>query len=411
MAQFLTPSGATVDSVTGAMLSGPTGGQNQLSGSYNAGTNAGGSTTKSLTNPGTVSGQTPDTGSSISSTLDSQFAPIGNTIMQNYASAISAASGSAATNAKSITDTGAYNLGYENTQDKNLGTQMQEGGRGFVVNPGAIAVLQTQADKRVRDLTTQMNDALANNNSTLASHTADLIAQEQTAITNARTNFLSQYFQSQGEARAEASFQSPEQQSVMSLASTYPSAGVLPTDSLAAAQAKVANSAQYKQNLAKGAADIAASNASANASNASAGLSSAQAAQINTILKTLKDNGSYDADVSGLTTGAATDATLHAKYDGYPNGMGALIISNIESQAQAKGWNPQQSSLNAAGQKSLTEAANSGNPFSILGAGGTSLLNTAGSKLFSNPTAANPFNLTGSGTTAKTPSGIPYTIH
>lgn len=387
-----------------------------LSSSYSAGTNAGGSTTKSLTNDDTVSGTVPDTGSALSDSLSAQFAPTQNTIMQNYAASNSALSAAAGTNAQSITDTGNYNLGYENTQDKNLGTQQLEGRSGFVTNPGAIVALQTQADKRVRDLTTQMNDALANNNSELASSLASNVASEQTAITNARTAFLSQYFGAQQEARSEASFQTPEQQQVFAMSSQYPDAGITPQDTLAQAQTKVqANSKLYKLGLTATQAGITASNAGAQASLASAGLSSAQAAQLNTVLQTLKTNGSYDSDIASLLNNSATDATLHAKYDSYPGGLGGAIIASIEGQAQAQGWNAQQSSLNAQGAKTLTETANSGG-IGAVGAGFTSLLSNAAEKIFGDNAQANPFTLapinpaSPFATGGKTPSGISYTI-
>lgn len=360
MATFTTPSGATVDGTTGALLSGPTntnsGGGLSLSGTP--------STSSTTPTPGTTGNQSASLGSFMSSNFD----PYAQTIMGQFNSAQQANSASAASNTKSITDTGNYNLDYQSQQDKNAGTSMMEGGRGFVVNPGAIAVLQNQSTKRIRDLTTQMNDALANNQSSLAATNANLIAQENTALTNARTSFLNQYFQGQQEQRAEASFQTPEQQAVLQLAQTYAGAGITAQDTLQSAQAKVLANPQYKLALQ-------ATQSNINLQGAQAGLASSQAQQQNIVNNFLKgDTTQFSSDVSSLMNKSATDATLHAKYDNFPGGAGPAIIANIESQAQKQGWNPQASSLNSTAAQNNASSLGSGG----LGGASTAVTNFGG---------------------------------
>lgn len=363
----------------------------------------------------TLSGSTPPSGtgslpgigadpSGLSASLTSAFDPTQNTIMSNYNAAKSLTAGATKNLNQSISDRYGQDISYQQTQDQNSGTGMLEGGRGFVINPGAVVAFQQQADKRVKDLRNQMNDALLNNNASGAKALSDLMVNEQTAITSARTAFLNQYFGSQQEARSQASFQTPEQQAVMGLAGQHPDAGVTPNDTLAQATAKVQASHSYQQNLAQGQANI-------NQANANASFAGAQSQQIQTVLGSLKNNGTYQSDVSGLLNGSTSDATLHAKYDNFPGGLGGAIISNIESQAQSQGWSPQQSMLNTAGQRTATEAANSGNPLTMVATGANHFIGTAANKVtgtITSPSAnANTLSKKNTGTTK---SGLGYTV-
>lgn len=366
-------------------------------------------------------------GTDLNNSLNSSFdtSPQAQTIMQQYNSTKDATSAAAASTAKSISDTGNYNLGYQSDQDKATGTQALESQRGFVVNPGQIALLQEQSTKRIRDLTQQTNDALSNNNTALAASLQDLSLQENTAMTNARTNFLNNYFNTQQEARSQASFQTPEQKSVMDLANAHPDAGITPTDSLADATAKVQKSPSFSQNIALGNANIQSALATAAATpilaqasrtqagaaltsaNASANLSNAQTRQLNTVLNSLQDSGGYASDVSSLLNNSATDATLHAKYDGYPGGLGGAIIANIEGTAQGQGWSPQASALSAAGQHANAVSLGGGGLGGLMTAG-TNFLGSAVNKVGSSARSLSPAanNWTGS-----TSNGLGYTIH
>lgn len=365
-------------------------------------------------------------GKDLGAFMKSTYDPYAQTIMQQYDATKSATSAGAQSVNKSITDTGNFNIGYQSEMDKAQGTQMLEGGRGFAVNPGAIKILSDTSTKRIRDLTTQMNDALANNNTALASRLADLSVAENTALTNARTTFLNQYFGVQNEARAQAgeqraraSFQTPEQQSVMTLSTQYPDAGVQPTDSLAAATAKVQQSALFRNNVDKGRADIANALAQAAAApiQAGAAATSAQATKIQAtaqaalagvqvqqrqkILNSLNDPTAFTGDVNGLLSGTMTMDTLSNKYKDYPEGTGGLIIANILSQAQAKGFSPTQSELNYLGQKASTQGWAGGNLFTMFGTALSGAGSAAANKTLSNPTTS----------TGTTPSGLGYTIH
>lgn len=367
MATVQTPSGLSVDSITGKQV------------------------------PSLSTGQTPGSDPGLDAYLNANLTPYTNTIMQNYDAAKKATSTAGDSVNKSLTDTGNFNISYGQEQGKNQLTGAQESQRGFVANPGALNYLQDSSTKRIRDLTTQMNDALANNRTDVAAKLSDLALRENEAITNARTSFLTQYFQGKAEQRAESEFQTPEQKQVLALAAQYPNAGIVPGDTLDAAQKKVSGSAQYKLQQSGVQAGITASLASAGLANAQAALAGIQTKGAQLALQMMGGNpGQYSQDVTDLKSGKMTIAQLHDKYDSLksPDGtsIGPYIVSGIISQFQAGGGNIQASTLKSSAQTSQNEALNSGNPFLMTGAFGTQAIGALGTALTGNGSAFSSFS-------------------
>lgn len=332
------------------------------------------------------------TGNALNSSLNSAFAPQQQSIMDAYKAAKGLTQQSTADLNTSTADRYGQDISYQQQQDKNAGTSNLEGGRGFMINPGAIVAFQQQADKRVKDLRNQMNDALLNNNATGAKALADLMVNEQTAITGARTAFLNQYFGVQNESRAQQGFQTPEQKFAMDLRSQHPDAGILPGDDPATVQSKITNSPSYKQNIALGAASIKSALASAGLAGAQSGLAGAQTALTNVqaqqqgrILSLLNDPASQQADITGLLNGTETVDDLNSKYSGLGEQGGALV-QNLISQAQGKGFNLQSSNLAAQGRKNQVNAATGGNLFSMLGSAAYQGFNAVGQAFKGSPT-------------------------
>lgn len=135
-----------------------------------------------------------------------------------------------------------------------------------------IIMEEGRTSKRVRELETTRDELLAQNKATEASRLDDLILKEQEATTLARTNYLNTVFATSAELRAQAGFETPTQQAqralktasqtaIANLAVNAPDAGITQQDielgDIAAITEKYRNSAVYKQNIAKGEADIA----------------------------------------------------------------------------------------------------------------------------------------------------------
>ena len=336
------------------------------------------------------SGATGAAPNDLQSYLSSNLDPYEQTIMGQYDASKSATSAAGDTAAKAISDTGNYNLGYQSDMDKAQGTSALESGRGFVVNPGQLSILQEQSTKRIRDLTTQMNDALANNNTAVASKLADLALQENTAITNARTTFLNQYFQGKQEQRAEQSFQTPQQTAITSLISQYPDAGLSPNDDLATAQAKIRNSPSYKLNISKGETDIttAIQNAQSAATSASASATSANAARTLAIPQAQYQNiinGIAQGDPGSVGTMAdqlianqndptkgTTPEQLQSTLSQLPGGIGGFRYNQVIQAAQAKGYNQAGATLGNTAAETNTRSLSQGG-FSTFGTGLTNL--------------------------------------
>jgi len=90
-------------------------------------------------------------------------------------------------------------------------TAEQEARRGFATNTALFRQMEDTTKKRVNDLRRQRDDALTTQDIVLADKIDDLIMQEETAITTARTNYLNTLFAVSGELRAQAGFETPEQ--------------------------------------------------------------------------------------------------------------------------------------------------------------------------------------------------------
>ena len=90
-------------------------------------------------------------------------------------------------------------------------TAEQEARRGFATNTALFRQMEDTTKKRVNDLRQRRDDALATQDIVLADKIDDLVMQEETAITTARTNYLNTLFAVSGELRAQAGFETPEQ--------------------------------------------------------------------------------------------------------------------------------------------------------------------------------------------------------
>lgn len=308
-------------------------------------------------------------------------------IIDRYNSATTGINSAANSTAASIGDY--YNENLEDTQRQNTSdlASANEARQGFATNTAALNNIQQTGAKRIRDLTNSRDAALLQNNADQAKSLSDLITQEQTAITTARQNWVSNLL-------SLTTTQAPEKQAVLTFATQYPGAGILPTDTMAEASAKAKASPLYKANLSQ----IDAATAAANASAAS---SAATAANTRT-LTGLIQNPDTDGDVTALLTGKATPEQITAKYAGYPGGAGGTIAATIISKAQAQGYDLNTGTLSADAQKTQVGAQNSGNPVSTL----TSWLSSFGAgagKALTAPAAST--------NTGVTPSGIKYTIN
>lgn len=340
------------------------------------------------TTPG-LTGTSAMSGDQLNTYLNNEFDNSGTdqTIMGTYNAGVAANTQAAEANAQVLTDTGQANISNQNYQGA-LNTQDAITASKGLINPGAMTVIQNQSNNIVRQLTQQMNDALANNQASLASTNANLIAQENTNMITARQNFLSNYFSTQQEARAEASFQTPEQTQVLTLSGQYPNAGITPTDTLAQAEAKITASPQYQLTQA-------ATKSTISAQNAAAGLSGAQATQtqiINNLMNGVA--GSTDAAVQQLmlnqsnpTLGTSAEQ-LQANLANMPGGP--ALYNKIIQAAQAQGYNQAGATLGNTAATTNTQSLSSGG----IGTAGTELTNFINSFTGkSGITPANPFSL------------------
>lgn len=338
-------------------------------------------------------------------------------ILQRYNSAQTATAANTATTGNYITGMYGGDINYQKLQNNVEQAGAKEARTGFATNVAMLTNLQAQGAQRVKQLTDQANQALMANNSAGAAALSDLAVKEQDAITNARTSFLTNYFGAQSEARSEASFQTPEQQSVLTLSGQYPDAGIDPTDSLSTAEAKIKSSPTYSSNLAKVNQDIASAQAAAQASLASAAaspieaqaaltsagasatsaaatanLSGAQADYQRTLTGFLGSGGSAapatDPDVQSLLNNTATPQQIDDKY---PTNIYGGKAASIISGAQANGYN-----LQTGTNSGVAAAANAAN----LGAGGYSGATTAATNWLSSWLG----KATGGTTTSSTPS-------
>ena len=189
------------------------------------------------------------------------------TILDTYKSAKQLTNESSAASAKKLESE--YSTAVEdiNISDTQGATQSFEGQKGFAQMPVALNYMQISHDKRIRDLTKQKNELLLSNDIERSRTLSDLILKEETAISDAKTNFLNQYFAINSENRASQSFETPGQksareltsktnESILALAQTAPDAGILPTDNYTTALEKYRNSGTYKRDVREGEAKI-----------------------------------------------------------------------------------------------------------------------------------------------------------
>lgn len=134
------------------------------------------------------------------------------TIMQTYQDRQDAANTATNANRQLISNNSNEDIYYQNQQNQNQQTSEAESRRGFATNTALVSQLQDQGAKRVRDLEKQRDYLLLNNQAEGAQRIDNLIAQEQTAVTNARTQYIDQLFKQQDEQRANAQLSIQQQQ-------------------------------------------------------------------------------------------------------------------------------------------------------------------------------------------------------
>ncbi len=350
----------------------------------------------------------PNNATALSNSLNSNFENSNQYtgILDRYNAAQGATSANTQATGNYIQSVVGGNTDYEKLQ---TGIQKQsalEGRQGFATNVAMLSNLQKQGDFRVKQLTDQANQALMANNAQGAAALSDLAVKEQSAITDARTQFLSNYFNSQAESRAQASFQTPEQQAVLSLAQQYPGAGISPSDSLDVVQQKISSSPLYQANLGKAQQDIETAKAQAQAAltgaraslmsagaaqtaaGAQAGLAGAQAAQTRYLTNLYQGGGggNFDTDVNALLGKTLTPQQLQDKYSSIPSG--GLIVKNILDQAQQKGYDVNAGTLTGNAQATQTNVMNSGNIPNMIGLGLSNAFNASSKSLY-NATGGN----------------------
>ena len=175
----------------------------------------------------------------------------------------------------------------------------REQGSGFATQKVAMDFLMDTGKKRVRELEKARDNLLLQSKVAEAGRLDNLIAQEEEAITNARTNFVDQLTKIGTEARNIASFETPEQartrqlditkqeqeyafnissrQAIQNLSATAPDAGIIDTDTYQEAINKYRNSRTYQINQELGELQIKQANADIEQSLASASNSRASA--------------------------------------------------------------------------------------------------------------------------------------
>lgn len=310
------------------------------------------------------------------------------TIMSNYNARVAATNAGEQANEGAINAEFAPQLSDATIQGAADTTNAEESQGGFTMNLPALRLVVQAGDKRVRDLTSQRDELIQQGKSAAAAHLDELLGTEQENITAARSAYVNNLIGIGQEARASASFRTPEQTAVSSLITSAPDAGITINDDLATATQKYRNSKSYKNNIAQGEATI-------NAANAGAAASSASAAQTRTLTGMIAGGaGSHAQDIADLKSGKLTPESLQAKYAQYGQFSPAAAIL---SEAQSQGYDVNQGSLTGKGQSEQTAALNSGNPFTLLGAGLTQGLNLTGRTLgqYTSPSTSDTVTMTG----------------
>ena len=372
---------------------------------YNIGTGETGNSSPSRTL------YSPDTGTNLGNSLESSFegSQPYQSILSSYNNATGATAGQYSAAGSQIATEYGQNAAYQG-QENRIALDQTMTGRSLATNTALLADQQDQADQRIKNINDQMNAALAANNTSAASALADLAVKEQSTITDARTSFLNTYFQSQAEARSEASFQTPEQQAALKLAGQYPDAGITAQDTLAQAQAKVQNSKLYQAGITATKAGAAASLGAAAASSAAALASKASATQTQAITDLMSGTNSaageaYFAHQLALnqqdpTTGMTLDQVQSQISSNLPGGASYGVMTAIQQQATSAGWSGAGSAI--GNTKTLANAQSIGG--GGLGGAMTGATNFLGN--YANSTfGSNPFSTTGSTpSTNSTPS-------
>lgn len=323
-----------------------------------------------------LTGASALSGDELNASLNNQFdtGATNQTILQAYRSQLGAnVAGNESSNRylSGLTDTDIANQKYETALLEN---QSNESRRGFATNPGIINTIQNRSDAIVSKLKTNLADAIASNQSQLVKANADALATEISNMSAARTNFLSQYFNTQSESRAQT---------------------LLPTE-IAATQAGI------RSTLATAAATPVQARAATTSAGASVTSAGAQALQANIAkqqndyfiqqLNSIDDN---DQDVADLKSGKITPDQLREKYanisiNGVP--MGAAKAQAIISKAQQSesGYSVNAGTLSGISQEAQTRALSSGNPASIIGGFSTRALQAGARLLIGNPPTNSP---------------------
>ena len=145
---------------------------------------------------------------------------------------------------------------------------------------------------------------------------------------------------------------------------------------MATASQKAQNAPSFKNNIAKGQADIknALAQAAAAPVEAQAALTSAagsyvqaqaNASQTNTLLGMIGGIDQNNPDVIALKNGSLTQDELIKNNSGY-GPLGGAYAQAVIKAAQASGYNVNQGNLTSLGQQNTVDAFTSGNPFSAI---------------------------------------------
>jgi hypothetical protein len=131
----------------------------------------------------------------IESSLPTDEQSYENTILGTYQARQAATQQGSAAAAQGIENQSNEDIYYQNQENQNEQTSMEESRRGFATNTAMFQQLQDTGQKRIRDLEKQRDDYLLQNDQNNADQINQLIIGEQTAITTARQNYYSNMFQ------------------------------------------------------------------------------------------------------------------------------------------------------------------------------------------------------------------------
>lgn len=232
------------------------------------------------------------------SSLDSMNTYNPQSIMNAYSSARKLTTNSAAANEKRLNSE--YSTAVEDTNiaDTKDVTSTLESQSGFAQMPVALNYMQISHDKRIRDLTKQRNELLLSNESDKSKTLSDLILKEETAMSNAKTNFLSNYFNINKEKREAAGFQTPDQKAIQSLQANAPDANILSTDTYQDAITKYKNSETYRRDVRRGELEIKQIEANIRQSDAAARKSLVESGSVSNMTSTGQPyNGDFAATI------------------------------------------------------------------------------------------------------------------